>query len=267
MEPHEVGDYAPWMAEFIAKICLIRKLRETRVLAGFSRLFPPDAENVTKGIQPLHKSRYLSWLPATVVRGEGIFFEFRADCIASWCDSENVNNRIAGLEERYNHARLERGLSHTVVTPKFVLLHTFAHLLIRQLSFDCGYGSAALRERIYCDLEEEGSGMQGVLIYTAAGDFEGTMGGLVRKGEPGNIESSVLSALRSASWCSSDPVCIETEGQGTESSNLAACHACTLLPETSCEMGNRLLDRALIFGTPREPQIGLFSAASLRNLA
>jgi len=137
-----------------------------------------------------------------------------------------------------------------MLTPKLVLIHTFAHLLIRQLSFDCGYGSASLRERLYSNLEDNKNPMQGVLIYTAAGDSEGTMGGLVRMGEPGNIEESLYGAIRSASWCSSDPVCMESTGRGTDNSNLAACHGCALLPETSCEKGNRLLDRAMIADSP-----------------
>jgi hypothetical protein len=101
--------------------------------------------------------------------------------------------------------------------------------------------------------------MNGLLIYTAAGDSEGTMGGLVRKGEAGNLESSVMAAISNSSWCSSDPVCLESKGQGTDSANLAACHACSLLPETSCEHGNRLLDRATVSGLPTNPEMGLLS--------
>ena len=104
--------------------------------------------------------------------------------------------------------------------------------------------------------------MLGILIYTAAGDSEGTMGGLVRQGEPSNLEPTLKAAIRSAKWCSSDPVCIESEGQGTDSANLAACHGCTLLPETSCEEGNRLLDRAMMSGTPTHPHLGLFSGGT-----
>ena len=107
-------------------------------------------------------------------------------------------------------------------------------------------GSASLRERLYCSLNEDENEMHGVLVYTAAGDSEGTMGGLVRKGEPGNLEGTLTNAIRSSLWCSSDPVCAESHGQGTDSANLAACHGCALLPETSCEKGNRLLDRVIV---------------------
>ena len=140
-----------------------------------------------------------------------------------------------------------------------MLLHTLAHVLINQLSFDCGYGSASLRERLYCDFTDPSRPMHGFLIYTASGDSEGTMGGLVRQGNPGRLETTLRRALKHAAWCSSDPVCIESKGQGSDNSNLAACHGCCLLPETSCEEGNRLLDRALLIGTPERPALGFFS--------
>ena len=102
--------------------------------------------------------------------------------------------------------------------------------------------------------------MCGVLIYTASGDSEGSLGGLVRQGEPGRIEDTILSALQNAEWCSSDPVCIQSVGQGPDSLNLAACHNCALLPETCCENGNRLLDRGVIIGTLDDNALGFFSS-------
>jgi hypothetical protein len=101
--------------------------------------------------------------------------------------------------------------------------------------------------------------MEGILIYTAAGDSEGTMGGLVKMGLPGLIEPVIARALQKAKWCSADPVCIESKGQGPDSCNLAACHSCALLPETSCEEQNRLLDRAVVIGTLDEPNSGYFN--------
>ena len=101
--------------------------------------------------------------------------------------------------------------------------------------------------------------MQGILIYTASGDSEGTMGGLVRQGKPGRLEATLHRAINRAAWCSSDPVCMESTGQGTDSANLAACHGCCLLPETSCEEGNRLLDRALLIGKADRPKLGYYN--------
>lgn len=133
------------------------------------------------------------------------------------------------------------------------------YILINQLSFECGYGSSYIRERIYCEMDDNKFNMVGVLIYTASGDSEGSLGGLVRQGEKGRIEDTIISALKNALWCTSDPVCIQSLGQGTDSCNLAACHNCAVLPETCCENGNRLLDRGVLIGTISEPEIGYFS--------
>ena len=250
--------YGLELAELMTNLCLVKKLRETRVLAGFSRLLPaedPTADNVL----PMSEGD-LPWLPAAVVYGEGIFFEFNARKLEAWADGGMVSRRVLGLKESYNQRRIERGLEEADITAKYVFLHTFAHILIGQLSFDCGYGSASLRERIYCESDDPDRPMQGVLIYTASGDSEGTLGGLVRQGEPDRLRGVFQRAIHRARWCSSDPVCIESVGQGSDNANLAACHGCVLLPETSCETGNRLLDRGLIVGTPGDPEIGFFHA-------
>jgi len=109
-------------------------------------------------------------------------------------------------------------------------------------------------------VENTSRSMNGFLVYTASGDAEGTMGGLVRQGNPGRLERTLIRTLRKATWCSYDPICIESAGQGPDSCNLAACHGCALLPETSCEEGNRLLDRAVTIGTPGHPEMGFFEA-------
>jgi len=245
------------VSRIIRRVCLIRKLRETRALAGFTRILPPEDSDDPR-IQPLSRGR-LGWLPAVVVRGEGIFIEFNQDCLHDWTSQENVRARVESLQEAYNRRRRERGQEDRRITAKFLFLHTVAHLLIKQLSFDCGYGSASLRERLYYEADPDAPPMQGLLIYTASGDSEGTLGGLVRQGEPGRLEPILLESVRSASWCSSDPVCIESPGQGADNSNLAACHACTLVSETSCEEGNRLLDRAMVVGRVRDRSLGFLS--------
>lgn len=258
VEVREAALYGPDLAEFLNKVCLVRKLRETRVLVGFSRLLPIE-DPLAAEPPPISESSDLSWLPATVVHGEGIFFEFDPRKLRDWTEKPKVKARVRSLKKVYNRRRQQRGLMETEITAKYVLLHTFAHALIGQLSFDCGYGSASLRERIYCESDEPDKPMQGVLIYTASGDSEGTLGGLVRQGEPDYMRAVISRALQHAQWCSSDPVCIESVGQGSDNANLAACHGCVLLPETSCEMGNRLLDRGLIVGTASDSAIGFFS--------
>ncbi len=259
VEARHPEDYGSGVAGLFSRICLIRKLRETRVLAGFTRLLPPEGDPRSERLQPLKIDRRIDWLPAMTVRGEGIFFEFDFSKLEEWMGKmDRPSSRIRSLLEAYDRSRVLRGQAPRDATPKFVMMHTFAHMLINQLAFDCGYGSASLRERIYCDFEEGSEPMQGVLIYTASGDSEGTMGGLVRQGEPDRLPDTIERAVRKAQWCSSDPVCIESTGQGTDNANLAACHACVLISETSCEEGNRLLDRATVIGTPDDPGAGFF---------
>ncbi len=126
------------------------------------------------------------------------------------------------------------------------------------LTFECGYSTAALRERLYVSSADSKGPMGAILIYTASGDAEGTLGGLVRMGEPGQLEPLMRRVLDAATWCSADPVCMEAGPQGPDSCNLAACHNCALVPETACEAMNRFLDRALLVGTLDDPTVGFF---------
>lgn len=141
---------------------------------------------------------------------------------------------------------------------RYVLLHTLSHLLIRQLSLECGYSGASIKERIYSTYPGSDVKMAGILLYTSSSDSDGSLGGLVRKGRPESFEVIFRNMLQEASWCSSDPICIESHAQGYDSLNYAACHACSLLPETSCEMRNCLLDRAAVVGTIKDRERGFF---------
>src|SRR5690606_10720516 len=126
----------------------------------------------------------------------------------------------------------------------YVLLHTLSHLLIQSLAMRCGYPASSIRERIYADAQTE---RYGILLYTGSPDAEGTLGGLVQ--EARHIEDHLLLALRMGGLCSNDPICAQHEpGESMEKRWLhgAACHGCTLVAETSCEMRNDYLDRALV---------------------
>ena len=128
------------------------------------------------------------------------------------------------------------------------MIHTFAHLLIRELALECGYNAASIRERVYASSDTD-SPMAGVIVYTAAPDSDGTLGGLVELGKSENLERLVRQALDRASICSSDPLCSEHDPRVDRSLHAASCHACTFVAETSCERGNRYLDRALLVKT------------------
>jgi hypothetical protein len=194
------------------------------------------------------------------VFGEGLFFRFSEPELQRWEQELRVRERMSRMQGFYESAQTRRKLRDRYLSPRFVLVHTFAHLLMNQLSFDCGYSSAALKERLYVS-SAPGAEQAAVLIYTAAGDAEGTMGGLVRMGKPEHFESVLENALQGAAWCAADPVCMEigsSTGQGPESCNLACCHSCGLVPETACEEFNRFLDRGSVVGTPEDPKIGFF---------
>lgn len=240
-------------------IGLLHKLRETRAFVGFSRWLPDDGKTLTEKKNFIKLGQRIEWLPAVVVRGEGVFFEFNEKRLKEWAAKDEVIKRANFLSDNYNRPRELKGQRRREIKPEFVLIHTFAHLVINQFSYECGYGSSALRERIYCNLEFPNETMNGVLIYTASGDSEGSLGGLVRQGKHGNLETIVYNAIENARWCSSDPICIDSHGQGPNSCNLAACHNCALLPETCCEESNMLLDRAMLIGELDNPSIGYFN--------
>ena len=138
-----------------------------------------------------------------------------------------------------------------------MMIHSLAHTLMRQLALSSGYSAASLRERLYCD--DRYPQMNGLLIYTASPDADGTLGGLSRQARTSRILEVVVDGILSMRWCSSDPLCIEGVLARSERQNPAACHSCLLAPETSCEEFNRLLDRALLVGTPDRRHDGFFS--------
>ena len=99
--------------------------------------------------------------------------------------------------------------------------------------------------------------MAGILIYVAVPDEEGSLGGLMELAEtakvPAPLDSRHSNPPPGALF---DPVCSEQEGHGPDLLNRAACHACALVPETSCAYGNVLLDRTFVKGAP--PDIPAF---------
>ncbi len=258
--------YDPLIASYFDRLVLVERLAETQALIGFSRINP--SSRPPDEVQWSHLSRrLLPWLPAYRVFGEGIFLTLRRDVLGRWRNQEAME---AAARIQRHSAERSRGLERQV-TPELLLLHSLSHLLIRRLSFECGYGASSLRERLYCRIPSDAyedaepatrlgrdGWMCGLLVYTAAGDSEGTLGGLVHQGKPGHFEAILKNALSEALWCASDPLCRESDGQGSDSLNLAACHTCTLLPETSCEEGNRFLDRLLVVGGSGDGRPGFF---------
>jgi len=263
--PMDVEAYDRSVTKRIARVTLVETLQETRALTGFARVFPENDQGVEERKAALWKTqpkRRNRWLPAYIVHGEGIYIELEEERLQAWELLDDVKGRVETLNENYGSVQSRRHLKTRTISPRLVMVHTVAHLLMNQLTFECGYSTASLRERLYVSTNIKAP-MAGLLIYTAAGDAEGTMGGLVRMGKPGNLEPIFLRALQKAQWCSTDPVCMElgARGQGPDSCNLAACHNCGLVPETSCEEFNRFLDRGLVVGTFESPDLGYFADA------
>ena len=259
----DLARYEPSTISYFEQITLVERLRETRALAGFTRIFPDNQQDLNKRKASLRSAipTGAAWLPAYVVYGEGIFIKLNSPLLAHWERQDIPRRRASRLNATYLRTQQSRGLPARRITPRFLLAHTLSHILMNRLVFECGYSSAALRERLYVS-DDPTAPMAGILLYTAAGDAEGSMGGLVRMGKPGNLEPVLRRGLEAATWCSADPVCTEIgaqTGQGPDSCNLAACHNCALVPETACEEFNRFLDRASLIGARDTPEAGFFN--------
>lgn len=233
------AEYGSEAQLIFSSIGRVRRLREVRAFIGFKR---------GKGdrLQPSDLSKFQSWVLANECFGEGIYFELNKDMLSGYMEKHadaihNLTSRqINSAEELKEQGRL--GLSPN---PLFILTHTISHNLINLLTFESGYSSSSLRERIYID---ESDNYAGILVYTTDADAEGTLGGLVDMSDPSKINRVVRSMIENVSWCSGDPVCRETDQQGVLGLNHSTCHCCGLVSETSCTEHNVLLNRMLIAG-------------------
>lgn len=228
-----------WMRRLVRGVLLIRRLREVRAYLGFHRVKPGDADALVRPDVGASQN----WLPASEVFGEGIVLELDHGLLTRWGEGipDSEKTELAGLESKRiaeNFWFIPR------VDPVFIAMHTLSHLLLRRITFECGYSSSSLRERLYYNPSD---GHAAIMIYTADGDSEGSLGGLVRQGRTDRLAQSLAEAVDQGQWCSSDPVCSETAGQGLGGFNHAACHACSLVSETSCTHANTLLDRRMLF--------------------
>ena len=245
------------LTDLFKKIQQIEELKVTNVQLDFTRVKPKERIVVNGEVQESSNgqnifsidSKELFTLPANETLGEGLFFEFSNEQIEKWI-SENINE----LENRFGKYlnsipdSNSQGLSSKMKIYnnryKHFLIHSFSHMMMRELEFSCGYPTASLKERLYISTNPE-KNMSGVLIYTAEGS-EGSMGGLVSQGEPEKILEIIKRGLERSTTCSSDPLCWESEGQGVFDLNLSACFSCSLVAETACEEMNLGLDRRVL---------------------
>ncbi|MDE0037651.1 MAG: DUF1998 domain-containing protein [Gammaproteobacteria bacterium] len=243
------------LSDGIEAVVQLHRLREVLALIGFTRLeaamrdihgeYDTDVERAEIALEP-------SWYPAIENRGEGVFVQLRSDAVDRWQQTPEVRRRLDEL--RLGHAAWVENRKVKMAFPggPYVLLHTLAHLLVQSLAMRCGYPASSLRERIYAE-----NGRYGLLVYTGTPDAEGTLGGLVQQAR--HIEDHLAEALRMGQLCSNDPICAQhapAESMRNAYLHGAACHGCTLIAETSCEMRNDYLDRALVV-----PVLGMDAAA------
>ena len=249
----------------LEKVVLAERLREVRALTGFTRIESPgDYTEIGDFPQeqrvPLGRTNP-KWVPTSEIRGEGVFLQFSEQAIEAWV--KKTRERESEFFEAHRRWRQNRGLEPNdgFPTMRYVLLHSLAHALIRQFAIECGYTTASIRERIYSrppggDHEP----MAGILLYTAAPDSEGTLGGLVALGDPKALGRHLDQALEAMRLCASDPLCAEHHPiKDGLTLHGAACHACLFLPETSCERGNKYLDRSVLVSTVESGDLAFFA--------
>lgn len=241
----------------IASVIQLHRLREVLVLVGFTRLeavtpdingeYETDVERAQIALEP-------SWFPAVENRGEGMFIQLRPEAVRSWLARPGVQQRLDDLVTGHRRWAEHRKTQRPFPGGPFVLLHTLSHLLMESLAMRCGYPASSIRERVYADDESEHFG---VMLYTGSPDADGTLGGLVQ--EARHIEDHLDHALRAGALCSNDPICAQHSPIRSMDGRWllgAACHGCALVAETSCEVRNDYLDRALVV-----PVLGMPDAA------
>lgn len=261
-------DLDPGLRREITRVLAVERLRKVNALVGFTRIDDMDrVGDLPQRLAPLTRSARPTWTVATEDRGEGVFLQLDEQAVASW--ERRVHATDLWRAHREAHRRnFARRFSDTAKNvnpdsrlkpPRYWLIHTLAHILIREMAMTCGYSAASLSERLYAWPEDDGrSAAAGLLICTTASDSDGTLGGLVQLSEPNRLERVVSGALHQATRCSSDPICAMRTPQDPEDFlHGAACHCCVMASETSCERANRFLDRRFLVDLPGS-DIGFF---------
>ncbi|WP_344652273.1 DrmB family protein [Cryptosporangium japonicum] len=254
------------LKEIFADVVHAERLREVRALVGFTRLDAPDPEE-PGAVQRVRLARDApTWVPASEVRGEGIFLRLPEDLLAEWEQRVKDSDALQAHREAYARFRANRYSDRQGQTfepmkrwpgARYIALHTLSHLLIRTISLECGYSAASLSERLYPSQGDDPRA--GILIYTAVPDAEGTLGGLVSLAEPEPLTRLVRRALSEARHCSSDPLCAERLPEPpADFVHGAACHVCLFVSETTCERGNRFLDRRFVVPIDADASLALY---------
>ncbi|PAU69283.1 hypothetical protein B1400_1024 [Bifidobacterium italicum] len=253
----------------VQRLLAVDRLRKVNALIGFTRVDDFDRAN-DPGSRFVHLNREstVNWVPATEDFGEGVFIQFDEGRIAEWQErilgtplwNAYVKAHRRNFYNRFSETARDVDPDTRLPRPRYWLLHTLSHALIKRMALSSGYGMASLTERLYAwDAKDERPAAAGILISTTASDSDGTLGGLVALGEPETFEQIMEEALWEMRRCSSDPICAQRVPQDPEDFlHGASCHCCCMLSETSCERANRFLDRRFIVPLPGEYEHGSY---------
>ncbi len=252
----------------VSQILALKKLRKVNAVTGFTRIDEMErASDLPARIAPLSKRRP-TWTVATEDRGEGIFISFDEQMIAEWEEEIEKTETWAFYHDAHTRNFVNRYSKTSKADPesrmkpaRYWLLHTLSHQLIRSMASQSGYGSASISERIYAwKSEEKRPAAASILLTTTASDSDGTLGGLVQLAEDISIRDLVAQSLLRSMRCSSDPICGHRVPKDPEDFlHGASCHACSMVSETSCENGNRFLDRKMLTQLPDSEIRGFFA--------
>jgi hypothetical protein len=261
-------DRSPRLPSGISRVVAVDRLRKVNALIGFTRIDEMDrVDDLGPRLVPL-SLQPPRWAVATEDRGEGMLLEFDEETVRAWEERVEDSDVFAAhfqshkrnFENRTSKSATQLDHTKRFAWARYWLLHTFSHLLMRELAMSSGYGAASLTERVYAWKQtDERPAAAGVLIMTTASDSDGTLGGLVRLSQPELLATAVRNALRKAQRCSSDPICAgRTPRDPEDFLHGASCHCCSMAAETSCEKSNRFLDRRFVVPLPGYEDLAYF---------
>lgn len=239
----------------LSRVVAVKRLTEVTCLYGFTRLEPAPVasdgslEEVLLAVEGASLGD-ADWLPAIEQNGEGIFLQFDQAAVSTVVQSKFNSDRANELRLAYQDWTRKFKNSPSFPGGAYTFLHSLSHALMTEISLQCGYPATSIKERVYAlaaDEPQSPFGRLGILIYTSASGAQGSLGGLVAMAP--KIVTLLTTAVEKMQVCSNDPICSESTPQAHFDGSLvngAACNACLLAPETSCEMRNMLLDRLML---------------------
>lgn len=243
------------LERLLSRVVAVKRLTEVTCLYGFTRLEPAPVasdgslEEVLLAVEGASLGE-ADWLPAIEQNGEGIFLQFDPAVVSAIMLSKFNSDRVNELRLAYQDWAGKFKNSPTFPGGSYTFLHSLSHALMSEIALQCGYPATSIKERVYAlpnDSTQGVIGRLGILLYTSASGAQGSLGGLVAMAP--KIVALLAAAIEKMQVCSNDPICSESTPQAHFDGSLvngAACNACLLVPETSCEMRNMLLDRLML---------------------